>query len=98
MELFRRNYSHWPAPIRTLEVRGTDLIIEGSYHQLSMFEDEGKRQKIDRLERATDRVRGRYGYFALQRAVLMRDRRLTGHDVKSGHTIHPVSYIYNGVN
>ena len=95
MEIFRRNYAHWPVPIRSLGIKGTDLIAEGSYHQISLFEDETKREKTIRLERATDRLRGRYGYFALQRAILMRDRHLTHLDAKTDNTIHPVSYTYN---
>ena len=94
MEIFRRNYTHWPAPVRCLGICGTDLIAEGSYHQISLFDDKAKRDKISRLERATDRVRGRYGYFSLQRAILMRDRRLTHLDAKTDNTIHPVVYTY----
>jgi DNA polymerase-4 len=73
MELFRKCY-RWDKPIRSLGIRGHDLVVEGSVYQLNMFEDEGKRQKTVRLERCLDRVRGRFGHSTLQRAVLMCER------------------------
>ena len=73
MELFRKHYG-WAKPIRSLGIRGADLVAEGSVYQLNMFEDEEKRQKTIRLERCLDRVRGRFGQFCLQRAVLMSER------------------------
>jgi len=39
MELFKRNY-RWYRPIRSLGIRGSDLLPEGSVYQLSMFDDE----------------------------------------------------------
>ena len=73
MELFKRHY-RWHRPIRSLGIRGADLIAEGSVYQLNLFEDEAKRDKTVRLERCIDRIRGQYGHFSLQRAVLMRER------------------------
>jgi len=73
MELFRKHYK-WHRPIRSLGIRGTDLIPEGSVYQLSLFEDEAKRDKLDRLERCVDRLRGQYGQFIIQRGVLMKER------------------------
>jgi DNA polymerase-4 len=73
MALFKRHY-HWSKPIRAVGICGADLIPEDSVFQASLFTDELKRQKTVSLERCVDRVRGRYGHFALQRAVLMRER------------------------
>ena len=72
-ELFRKSY-HWNKPIRSVGIRGADLVAEGSVYQVNMFENEEKRQKTVRLERCLDRVRGRYGHRSLQRAVLMCER------------------------
>jgi len=73
VELFREHY-HWYKPIRSLGIRGTDLIAEGAVYQLNMFTNEAKRSKMDKLERCADRIRGQYGQLSLQRAVLVKER------------------------
>ena len=73
MELFRKNY-HWYKPIRSIGIRGADLVAEGAAWQLDLFSDEEKRRKTIRLERCVDRIRGQYGRHSLQRAVLMSER------------------------
>jgi DNA polymerase-4 len=73
MELFKKHYC-WYKPIRSLGIRGADLVPEGSVYQLNLFDDESKRQKIILLERAVDRIRGQFGHGILQRAVLMQEK------------------------
>lgn len=73
MELFKRHY-HWFKPIRSLGIRGADLIEAKSVYQLNLFDDELKREKVANLERCVDRIRGQYGHFSIQRAVLMKER------------------------
>ncbi len=73
MELFKKHY-RWYKPIRSLGIRGADLIAEGSIYQLNLLDDERKRNNLINLERCVDRIRGQYGHFSLQRAVLMRER------------------------
>jgi len=73
MELFKKHY-HWHKPIRSLGIRGADLVPEGSVYQLSLFDNEVKRRKIVLMERCVDRIRGQYGHSVLQRAVLMKER------------------------
>ena len=73
MELFSKHY-RWTKPLRSLGIRGTDLIPEGSVYQLNLFDDEKKHDKTNRLERCVDRIRGRYGDHSIQRAVLMQER------------------------
>jgi DNA polymerase-4 len=92
MELFIKSYN-WYKPIRSLGIRGDDLVAEGSNYQINMFEDEVKRQRTVRLERCTDRLRGRYGQSALQRAVLMRER-LKGPNANNDKGDDPIFYTY----
>ena len=73
MKLFKRHYP-WHKPVRSLGIRGTDLVPEGSIYQLNLFEDEYKRSKQTMLERFADRIRGQYGHSSLQRAVLLQER------------------------
>ena len=44
-ELFQKNYN-WEHPIRSLGVRGCDLVSEEMPYQLDLFMDETKREKI----------------------------------------------------
>lgn len=76
MELFKRNY-HWSKPIRSLGIRGSNLVAEGAVYQLNLFEDEAKREKTIELERCIDRIRGRFGHYSIQRAILMQERLKT---------------------
>ena len=73
MELFKKHYK-WYKPIRSLGVRGADLLPEGAVYQLNLFTNEAKRSKLDKLERCADRIRGQYGQFSLQRAVVAAER------------------------
>ena len=73
MELFRKHY-RWVKPVRSLGIRGTDLVPEGSIYQLNLFEDDEKRAKLVALERCADRIRGQFGQKSIQRAVLMGER------------------------
>ena len=73
MELFNRHY-RWHRPVRSLGIRGADLVTEGSIYQMTLFDDENKRSKQMELERCVDRIRGQFGRNSLQRGVLMLER------------------------
>jgi DNA polymerase-4 len=73
MQLFKKHY-RWNRPIRSLGIRGADLVPDGSVYQLNMFDDEVKRSKQVEWERCVDRIRGRFGQHTLQRAVLMKNK------------------------
>ena len=92
MELFKRNY-RWHKPIRSLGIRGADLVPEGSVYQLSMFDDENKRSKLVSLERCVDRLRGQYGQSIIQRAVIKKER-LKGTNANNDIGDAPTFYAY----
>lgn len=73
MDLFRKHY-RWHRPIRSLGIRGSGLVAEGSVYQMSLFDDGAKREKLERLERTVDMIRGRFGQRYVQRAVLMKEK------------------------
>ena len=95
MRLVRENYG-WEKPLRSIGVRGTELLSAESGEQLSMFADAARRERALRLERTMDEVRRRYGYHALSRATVLRDKTLANIDAKSDHVIHPVGYFKAG--
>ena len=91
--LFKRHY-RWDNPIRSLSVRGTDLVMENIPVQLDLFMNEEKRERQEKLDQAVDDIRRRFGYFSIQRAFMYRDRLLMNLDAKGDHTVHPVGYFH----
>ena len=90
LEIFRQNYC-WERPIRSLGVRGADLVTEHGAVQLDMFAPDSAEQ--ERLERTLDRLRERFGPYCVRRCALLQDERLTGFNPKDDHVIHPVSFF-----
>ncbi|MBP2656091.1 MAG: polymerase [Firmicutes bacterium] len=88
MELFKANY-FWDKPIRSLGVRGADLVTADNHIQLDLFN--GNQVGRENLERAIDSLRNRFGACCIQRGAMILDRRLTGFNPKDDHVIHPVS-------
>ena len=91
-ELFKAHYK-WEHPIRSLGVRGSSLTVDHMPVQLSLFTDEELRERQEKLDRMTDQIRSRFGYFSIQRAFMKEDERLSGLDAGS-HTVHPVGYFH----
>ena len=92
MDLFRNNYD-WKNPIRSLAVRGCNLVLEDIPVQLSMFIDEEMREKKEKLDRAVDDIRRRFGYFSVQKAFMYRDSLLMDLDAAGDHIVHPVGFF-----
>lgn len=91
-DLFRRNY-YWNKPIRSIGVRGAGLVEATDELQLSCFADDARRDKWERIDKTMDWLRQRYGYTAIQRAIVQTDPLLAGINPKDDHTIHPVGYF-----
>ena len=90
--LFQSHYL-WEHPIRSLGVRGSNLTLDHMPVQLSLFTDEELRERQEKLDRMTDEIRRRFGYFAIQRAFMKQDEHLSGLDAGT-HTVHPVGYFH----
>lgn len=91
-DLFRQNY-HWEKPIRSVGVRGAGLVEMDACLQMSLFQDEQQRDKREQLDAAVDRLRQRYGYMSVQRALMLTDPLLGRINPKDEHTVHPVGYF-----
>ena len=92
MKLLRANY-RWNKPLRSIGIRGTNLTPINSARQLSLFEDEEKRERLERMEYAIDDIRRRFGHFAIDRAFLRVDTKLGKLNPKEEHVIHPIGYF-----
>lgn len=93
MKIFRENYV-WNNPIRSIGVAVSDFNVdEGVQYDLSGTVE--KREKLERLEKAVDNIRQRFGNYAVQRASLLKDAKLSRFNPHDDHTIHPVGYFKN---
>ena len=92
LALFRDSYS-WRRPVRSIGLRGGGLVEAQSGCQLSLFPEERRREKWERIDAAVDRLRRQYGYLSVRRALLDTDPELGRINVKDGHTVHPVGYF-----
>ena len=91
-DLFQKNY-RWDKPIRSVGVRGAGLVEKESCLQLSLYEDDIKRDKWERIDQTVDALRERFGYMSVRRAITMEDPLLGRINPKDDHTVHPVGYF-----
>ena len=91
-DLFRRSYS-WLAPIRSIGVRGTDLVDATIGIQTSLFDNDRRRGAWEQIDVTMDRLRQRYGYMSVRRAITMSDPALGCINPKDDHTVHPIGYF-----
>ena len=92
MEILRKNY-RWEKPLRSIGIRGTNLVPIDGVRQLTLFDDEVKRERMERLEYTVDDIRRRFGHNAISRAILAMDKKLGKLNAKADHTIHPIGYM-----
>lgn len=81
-------------PIRSLGVRGADLVIDDAPVQLDLFLSEERRQKQEKIDKAVDEIRRRFGYYSIQRAMMYQDLELASLDARTDHVIHPYGYFH----
>lgn len=89
MGLFQAHYP-WDLPLRSLGVRGSDLISMEDDLQLSLVKDPW-RVKNRQLEQALDDIRGRWGHTCVQRGLLLQDRAFTGINPVDDHALQPLA-------
>lgn len=75
MALFDTQY-HLDHPLRSIGLRAYGLIGTDTPDQLSLFSDERKRMRLERLEKTCDRIHDRYGKDAIVRASTIVDPTL----------------------
>ena len=92
MSLFRERYQ-WEHPVRGIGISISDLAADTICGQTDLFCDETQREKLEQLDCTVDHLKNRFGTFAVQPAVLLKDRKLSGFDPKNDHIIHPVGYF-----
>lgn len=91
-QLFKASYD-WSKTIRSVGVRGSDLVTENYYDQLDIFSSEQQRKKMMRVDHAMDDIRRRFGFFSVQRGLMYLDKNLSNVNAREDHTIHPHGYF-----
>lgn len=93
MKIFRENYV-WTNPIRSIGVAVSDFNVDECV-QYDLSGTVEKREKLEKLDRAVDNIRKRFGNYAVQRASLLKDKKLSRFNPHDDHNIHPVGYFKN---
>lgn len=90
--LFQENYN-WKKPIRSVGVRGADLVNDNYWEQMDLFSSVEFREKQMKVDTAVDDIRRRFGFYSVQRGLMYFDRMLSAVDAKAEHTVHPHGYF-----
>ncbi len=95
MRLFEENYD-WSKPIRSVGVRGCDLVDASIPVQLNLFLDQKERDKQHNIDMAIDTLRGRFGFYSIQRGMMYMDKTLSKLNAKEDHVTSPRGYFIDG--
>ena len=90
--LFQENYN-WQKPIRSIGVRGADLVNDNYWEQIDLFSSVEFREKQMKVDTAVDDIRRRFGFYSVQRGLMYFDKMLSSVDAKAEHTVHPHGYF-----
>lgn len=90
--LFQENYT-WQKPIRSVGVRGADLVNDNYWEQIDLFSSVEFREKQMKVDTAVDDIRRRFGFYSVQRGLMYFDKMLSAVDAKAEHTVHPHGYF-----
>ena len=75
--LFKSNYG-WRTHVRAVTVRAIDLVPVNTTEQLSLFNDNERRERRERLEDCVEEIRGRFGKDSLTYCALLGDLKKPG--------------------
>lgn len=95
-DLFNKSFSLYhearvTKPLRSLGVRASGLSVQ-EHVQLSLLPEERNMQRQDRLERAVEELRERYGRTSVQRGIMYIDTTLSRLDPKNDHPSYPMGF------
>ncbi len=90
--LFAASY-HWRFPVRSVGISVSSLTGDSAATQTSLFESPQRLERQQRLNSAVDSIKSRFGSYAVQPALLLKDPTLSHFDPKQEHIIHPVGYF-----
>lgn len=80
--------SAFMAPLRSIGIRGADLVTDNYWEQLDLFSDPDYREKMMKMDIAIDSIRGRFGFYSVQRGLMYMDKYLSAVNAREDHTVH----------
>ena len=80
-------------PLRSIGIRGADLVNDNYWEQLDLFSDPMLREKQKKMDAAVDSIRGRFGFYSIRRGFMFGDTVLSAVNAKEDHTVHPHGYF-----
>ena len=92
-ELQSEERAFYQKPLRSIGIRGTDLVTDNYWEQLDLFSDPERRVKLGKVDAAVDEIRKRFGFYSIQRGLMYRDRILSSVNAKDDQTVHPHGYF-----
>lgn len=93
-EAMKLYFQHWDIgahPIRAIGIRVSGLSPLRHFRQLSFFDDIAQLKNED-LEFAKEKIREKYGYDSIQRALLLK-HTVREKNPAEQHIVHPISYF-----
>ena len=85
--------SRFQKPLRSIGIRGSDLVNDNYWEQLDLFSDPMLREKQKKMDAAVDSIRGRFEFYSIQRGLMFGDTVLSAVNAKEDHTVHPHGYF-----
>ena len=76
---FNKRYL-WLTPVRSVTVRATNLKSSSECVQLNLFADYKREENMERVEKAIENIRSRFGKKAITYASLLGDLKMPGDD------------------
>lgn len=92
IKLFQKSYD-WHTSVRSIGVSCSSLTGDNVPIQFDFFTDNIKKLKREQLDKAVDKLRSRFGFDSIKRAVVMQDLTFSKLNAKEDHTIHPYNYF-----
>lgn len=93
---FSKNVAYsgeYQKPLRSIGIRGANLVNDNYWEQLDLFTDPMYREKQRKVDAAIDNIRGRFGFYSVQRGIMYQDRGLSAVNAAEDHTVHPHGFF-----
>ena len=96
LSLYKESYN-WAAgnPIRAISICVSELYDIYSDYQTSIFENSDTSKKHENLNKTVDRLREKYGYTCIRRAIVISDRGFANFSTKIQNEVHPVGVFHS---
>ncbi len=92
MKLFRSDMTE-PFAIRSIGICGCDLCSADRSVQFDIFGEVRQSERAEKLEKAVDVLKYRFGNDCVKRASMLSDIRLTDFDPYEDHKVHPEGWF-----